>query len=72
MTGIRVCIDPRPLNAALLSNDRFPLPLIRDTLEVFGGCVLFGEFDLSEAYLQFELHPDSQPLTAFTWKGSTV
>jgi len=69
MTGIRVCIDPRPLNAALISNDRFPLPFIRDTLEVFGGCSLFGEFDLSEAYLQFMLHPDSRPLTAFTWNG---
>jgi hypothetical protein len=69
LTGIRVCIDPRPLNAALLSNDRFPLPLIRDTLQVFGGCSLFGEFDLSEAYLQFLLHPDSRPLTAFTWNG---
>ena len=48
MTGIRVCIDPRPLNAALISNDRFPLPFIRDTLEVYGGCSLFGEFDLSD------------------------
>jgi hypothetical protein len=70
LTGIRVCLDPRALNAALIANDRFQIPHIREALEIFGGNSLFGEFDLSEAYLQFELHPDSRPFTAFTW-GNT-
>ncbi len=67
LTGIRVCLDTRALNDALIVNDRFPIPNIRDVLETFASNRLFGEFDLSEAYLQFELHPDSRPYTAFTW-----
>jgi len=69
MTGIRVCLDTRVLNSMLLDNDRFPIPNIRDALDVFSGNKIFGEFDLSEAFLQFRLHPDSQQYTAFTWKG---
>jgi transposase InsO family protein len=68
-TGIRVCLDVRRLNKALIVSDKFPIPNIRNVLESFGGNSIFGEFDLSEAYLQFLLHPDSQPLTAFTWYG---
>ena len=68
-TGIRVCLDTRPLNSALLEQDRFQLPYIRNVLEQFFGCTIFGEFDLSEAYLQFTLHPESRPYTAFTWRG---
>ena len=69
MTGIRVCLDVRKLNAALVDTDRFEIPLIRTVLSRLQGSSIFGEFDLSEAYLQFQLHPDTQPLTAFTWKG---
>jgi hypothetical protein len=69
LTGIRVCLDTRILNAILLSTDKFLIPQIRDTIAMFANCSLFGEFDLSEAYLQFPLHPDSQKYTAFTWNG---
>jgi hypothetical protein len=69
LTGIRVCLDTRVLNSILVNTDRFQIPNIRDTLEMFANCELFGEFDLSEAYLQFELHPDSRPYTAFTWNN---
>ncbi len=69
MTGIRVCLDVRVLNEALLSHDRFQLPYIREALEQLAGCTLFGELDLEEAYLQFLMHPDSQQYTAFTWEG---
>jgi hypothetical protein len=67
LTGIRVCLDTRVLNSILINNDKFQIPNIRETLETFANCSLFGEFDLSEAYLQFELHPDSRQYTAFTW-----
>ena len=67
--GWRVCLDTRALNNNLLVEDKFQLPYIRDVLERFQGCVFFGELDLSEAYLQFQLHPDSQQYTAFTWRG---
>ena len=69
LTGIRVCLDTRILNAILLSTDKFLIPQIRDTLALFSHCHLFGEFDLSEAYLQFPLHPNSRKYTAFTWNN---
>jgi hypothetical protein len=69
MTGIRVCLDVRKLNSALIENDHFEIPLIRTVLNGLQGSSIFGELDLSEAYLQFKLHSDSQPLTAFTWQG---
>ncbi len=68
-TGYRICLDTRTLNAAITRADRFQLPYIRDVLEKFHDCKYFGEIDLSEAYLQFQLHEDSQPYTAFTWNG---
>ena len=69
LTGIRVCLDTRILNSILVSTDKFLIPQIRDTIAMFAHCDLFGEFDLSEAYLQFPLHPDSRKYTAFTWNG---
>ena len=67
LTGFRVCLDTRKLNAALVDNDHFEIPLIRSVLNSLQGCIIFGEFDLAEAYLQFPLHPESQPYTAFTF-----
>ena len=67
LTGFRVCLDVRKLNAAIIDSDKFQIPLIHDVLVNHQGCSIFGEFDLAEAYLQFPLHPDSQPYTAFTW-----
>ena len=69
LVDIRVCLDTRALNEVLVTEDSFQLPYIRAALEIFGGCKIFGEFDLSEAYLQFKVAEESQPLTAFTWQG---
>ena len=67
LTGFRVCLDTRKLNAALVDNDHFEIPLIRSVLNSLQGCTIFGEFDLAEAYLQFPLHLESQQYTAFTF-----
>ncbi len=67
--GWRTCLDFRGLNLVLENTDSFQLPRIRESLESLSGCTIFGEFDLSDAYLQFPLHEESRPLTAFTWKG---
>jgi len=67
--GYRICLDTRMLNKSITQADRFQLPYIRDVLERFYGCKYFGEIDLSEAYLQFQLDEESQPYTAFTWNG---
>ena len=69
LTGIRVCLDVRALNVALLTQDAHEIPHIMAMFERLAGSVLFGEFDLAEAYLQFELDEESQILTAFTWNG---
>jgi hypothetical protein len=68
LTGIRVCIDPRLVNKYMKEDDKFEIPRISDILTALAGKRVFGEFDLSEAYLQFMLHPDSREYTAFTWK----
>lgn len=65
--GVRPCLDVRLLNKALIVGDGFPIPHIREALESFAGNSIFSELDLQEAYLQFPLHPDSRPYTAFTW-----
>ncbi len=69
LTGIRVCLDTRLLNDALLVTDKFPLPFIMNSFEIFAGCNIFSEFDLSEAYLQFRFDEESQPYTAFMFEG---
>ncbi len=69
ITGIRVCTDVRQLNKYLDQDDRFEIPYIPDVLGVFKGAKLFGEFDLKEAFNQFLVSPESQPLTAFTFEN---
>ena len=69
VTGIRICLDTRAINKALVVDDKFQIPSIRSALEQLAGNSIFGEFDLAEAYLQFTLDESSQPLTAFTWNG---
>ena len=67
MTGVRVCLDVRKLNMYLVENDRFQIPRINEMLATLAGGCIFGEFDLSEAYFQFRLTPESQRYTAFQW-----
>jgi hypothetical protein len=69
VVGARPCLDSRGLNEALIVGDGFLLPKIIDALERLGGNCIFSEFDLADAYNQLLLHPDSRPLTAFTWEG---
>ena len=69
ITGIRVCTDVRQLNMYLLEDDKFEIPYIPDVLSAFKGATLFGEFDLKEAFNQFRLAEEGQPLTAFTFEG---
>ena len=68
-SAVRVCLDFRFTNLSLRFRDMHDIPLIIDVLSRMAGCVLFGEFDLSDAYMQFPLAQDSQQYTAFTWEG---
>ena len=62
--GIRVCCDFRALNKKTVT-DRHPIPRIQTSLENLGGCKWFTILDLTRAYHQGYIHPDSRDKTAF-------
>jgi len=63
--GIRICVDMRLANAAIL-DEKHPLPTIEDLLPLLKDAVLFSKIDLKMAYHQIELHPNSREVTTFS------
>ena len=47
--GVRVCIDPRELNKALL-REHYTLPILEETLHELGQSRMFTKADLSSGY----------------------
>ncbi|UYV69358.1 hypothetical protein LAZ67_6003312 [Cordylochernes scorpioides] len=65
----RFCIDYRKVNE-LISSDVHPLPRIEDILDHLAQAKYFSTADISSAYWQVPIHPDSRPLLAFaTFEG---
>ncbi|UYV65154.1 hypothetical protein LAZ67_3003351 [Cordylochernes scorpioides] len=65
----RFCIDYRKVNE-LISSDVHPLPRIEDILDHLAQAKYFSTADISSAYCQVPIHPDSRPLLAFaTFEG---
>jgi RNase H-like domain found in reverse transcriptase/Reverse transcriptase (RNA-dependent DNA polymerase)/Integrase zinc binding domain/Integrase core domain/Chromo (CHRromatin Organisation MOdifier) domain len=62
--GLRFCVDYRKLNA-LTKKDRYPLPLIEETLERLAGAKIFTKVDIRQAFHRIRIHPDSEDLTTF-------
>ena len=62
--GIRICIDPKPLNKAL-QRDHFPMPTLDDVLPKLTNAKLFSTVDVSNAFWHVELDNESSRLTAF-------
>ncbi|UYV81480.1 hypothetical protein LAZ67_20001324, partial [Cordylochernes scorpioides] len=60
----RFCIDYRKVNE-LISSDVHPLPRIEDILDRLARAKYFSTADISSAYWQVPIHPDSRPLLAF-------
>ncbi|UYV68027.1 hypothetical protein LAZ67_5002857, partial [Cordylochernes scorpioides] len=60
----RFCIDYRKVNE-LISSDVHPLPRIEDILDRLAQAKYFSMADISSAYWQVPIHPDSRPLLAF-------
>ncbi|UYV70988.1 hypothetical protein LAZ67_8001340 [Cordylochernes scorpioides] len=60
----RFCIDYRKVNE-LISSDVHPLPRIEDILDSLARAKYFSTTDISSAYWQVPIHPDSRPLLAF-------
>lgn len=63
--GIRICVDMRRANAAIL-DEKHPMPTIEDALPLLKGAILFSKVDLKKAYHQIELHENSREITTFS------
>ena len=62
---IRVCVDMRRVNEAIL-RERHPIPTLEETLQDLDGATVFSKLGVHRGYHQVELHPDSRILTTFS------
>ncbi|EOD52887.1 putative retrotransposon ty3-gypsy subclass protein [Neofusicoccum parvum UCRNP2] len=62
--GFRFCVDYRRLNAATKKN-KYPLPLIDETLARLTGARYFSKIDVRQAFHRIRMHEDSKDLTTF-------
>jgi transposase InsO family protein/predicted aspartyl protease len=62
--GLRFCIDYRGLNA-ILKKDRYPLPLIRETLAALGKAKWLTKLDVSAAFHRIRVAKGEEWKTAF-------
>ena len=68
--GLRMCVDYRRLNE-ITRKDRYPLPLIEETLARFRGAKIFTKIDIRQAFHRIRMHPDSEELTTFRTRYGT-
>ena len=68
--GLRMCIDYRKLNN-ITRKDRYPLPLIEETLARLQGAKIFTRLDIRQAFHRLRMHPDSEELTTFRTRYGT-
>ena len=61
---LRVCIDPKPLNAAL-KREHYQIPVIDDLLPDLTGARVFTKVDLASPFWHLELDHESSMLTTF-------
>ena len=61
---IRVCVDYRKLNAAMVT-DGFPLPFTDSVLDTVVGHECYNFLDGFSGYNQIRMHPDDQEKTTF-------
>lgn len=59
---LRVCINPKPLNAAL-KRERYQIPVIDDVLPDLAEARVFTKVDLASAFWKLELDDESSLLT---------
>jgi hypothetical protein len=62
--GLRFCIDFRTLNA-LTRKDRYPLPLIDETLARITNAKVFTKLDIRQAFHRIRMDPASEEYTTF-------
>lgn len=59
---LRICVDFKATLNKYLKVDQHPIPNPDDIFNKFVGCNVFCRLDLSQAYLQLEVHETSKPL----------
>lgn len=62
--SLRFCVDYRKLNQ-LTKKDRYPLPLIEETLARVTGAKYLTRLDIIAAFNKLRMHPDSEDFTTF-------
>ena len=62
--GLQLCIDFRKLNA-ITRKDRYPLPLIDETLARITKAKIFTKLDVRQAFHRIRMDPVSEELTTF-------
>ena len=62
--SLRFCVDYRKLNAQTKKN-RYPLPLIDETLARLSKAKIFTKLDIRQAFHRIRISPESEELTAF-------
>ena len=62
--GLRLCVDYRALNAIIVKN-RYPLPLIQETLDRLAKAVIFSKFDIVAAFNKLRMQKGQEWMTAF-------
>ena len=61
---IRFCVDMRQTNMAV-KRERFPIPTIDEVLQDLNQSKFFSKLDLTSAYHQIQLSPESRDITTF-------
>jgi predicted aspartyl protease len=62
--SLRLYVDYRKLNA-ITKKDRYPLPLIDETLGQLKDCQVFTIIDIRQAFHRLRMHPESEEMTTF-------
>lgn len=62
--GLRFCIDYRKLNE-MTRKDRYPLPLLDETLARINNAKVFTKLDIRQAFHRIRMDPASEELTTF-------
>lgn len=60
----RLCVDYRQLNKKIVK-DRYPLPLIKDQLDLLQNTKFFSTLDLRNGFFHVPIAEDSRKYTAF-------
>ncbi len=61
---MRFCINYRKLNE-LTRKDRYPIPLIDETLARLSKAKIYTKLDIRQAFHRIRIHPDSEEFTTF-------